>query len=293
MTKRMNMILYVLSLSLVMTGCGNNTYPNVEPVSVEADTIQTKEIEITEKEEPKVAEPEVIEPEIAETEDEEAVEEEPEPEEKKKTELEEFYEHYATPDEAKELQPPASLLTEVTDEAREEYERRKSEGIVYEPENIYNEWSELSDAEIIEIVNARYLELHNELRAQLGVAPLTETNGMHKAATIRAEEISYFWSHTRPNGTSGCDIIPWDGVSYQEYGENIVWSGGFESSINKYHVTDFYEDFADRGFKWLCNSPSHYEAIINPKSKLIGIDSYVIRYKDFIGIYTAFEFSSC
>ena len=302
--KKSFIFIFLLSLSLTLSGCGSNNSNiesvTVEPVTVEADTIQTKEIETQETIPEKVESEETVSDEI-DTEIIESEEAEIEEVESEEVDTEEVVEEdngleYATKSEINALTPPTNLLTVITDKVKEKHEAKlaeKAAGITYQPETIISDYTGYSDAEIIQIVHDRFLELHNEKRAELGVAPLTETNGMRKAATIRAEEISYFWSHTRPDGSWGPDIIPWDGLYDQEAGENIVWWSNFEGKVkDESSIEDFYISLADSGFNWLCNSPSHYEAIINPKFKVIGIDSYVVRYKDFIIVYTAFEFAS-
>ena len=188
---------------------------------------------------------------------------------------------------------------EVPKEVTEEYERRKEEGFKYEPEKVYNDYSAFSDAEIIEMVNERYLELHNEKRRELGLCELKLDDKLNSVATIRAEEASYFFNHTRPNG-KWCDIlIPWNEIEYQVTGENLSWQIQNEASILKnprsivYPGKPLYLEMTDAGFDGLCNSPKHYYNISHEEFKYIGIDSYIVRNTNGqIMIVTAFEFCS-
>lgn len=186
---------------------------------------------------------------------------------------------------------------EVPKEVNEEYERRKEEGFKYEPEKVYNDYSAFSDAEIIEMVNERYLELHNEKRRELGLSELKLDGSLNSVATIRAEEASYFFNHTRPNGKWCAVLIPWNEIEDQVAGENLEWRLKDESSILKnprsivYPGKPLYLEMADAGFEGLCNSPGHYATITHPEYKYIGIDSYIVRDKyGNIMIVTAFEF---
>ena len=188
---------------------------------------------------------------------------------------------------------------EVPEKVTEEYERRKEEGFKYEPEKVYNDYSAFSDAEIIEMVNERYLELHNEKRRELGLCELKLDDKLNSVATIRAEEASYFFNHTRPNGKYFATLIQWNGWDDLFVAENLECRFKAESSILKnprsivYPGKPLYLEMADEGFKGLCNSPPHYAAITDSQYKYIGIDSYIVRDKyGQIMIVTAFEFAS-
>lgn len=63
---------------------------------------------------------------------------------------------------------------------------------------------------------AQVIRLVNEERAKQGLAPLTQSAELTRAACVRAEEIVSKFSHTRPDGTA------WSTVSSAAYGENIA-----------------------------------------------------------------------
>ena len=94
-------------------------------------------------------------------------------------------------------------------------------------------------------------------------------------AQIRANEITEKFSHTRPDGTEGLDIIP---LSKNYAGENLSW-----------HVMDQGVDAAVEGtFTALVNSPSHLDNMIAPEYTKIGIASIEINGK----MYVAYMFSN-
>lgn len=92
------------------------------------------------------------------------------------------------------------------------------------------------------------LRLVNEIRAEVGVAPLTLDMTLCKAASMRALEMDYNneISHTRPNGTEWYTVLDFYGVSYGIGGENIGAGHRSPASIVN-------------GWK---NSPHHYENMI-------------------------------
>lgn len=63
---------------------------------------------------------------------------------------------------------------------------------------------------------SQVIQLVNEERAKHGLAPLTPSAELTRAACVRAGEIVSKFSHTRPDGTA------WSTVSSAAYGENIA-----------------------------------------------------------------------
>lgn len=282
----MKKLIAILLTMAMLTGCGTSNIDN--PVTVEAlSTVEEA------KEEPVVDE--TLQEEV--TKEEVIIEEEiEEPEVIEVEEIEE--EHELTQHEKNSLisaKMPKKIDVVLNSEedvkaAREEFNRRKEEGYVYEPENIYSESLECSDAELIEKLQEKFLELHNEERRKLGLKELKLDERLNKAAAKRAEEVSYFWAHTRPNGEIFDTVIPWDGSSLQDCGENVSWAGKYEEDFS---LETLSENVSNAAFNWLCNSPTHYENIISPNYNYIGIYSYIVRHEDgVIEVYTAFEFCS-
>lgn len=77
--------------------------------------------------------------------------------------------------------------------------------------------AEAATADQTMTMNARLLADINNLRAEQGLPALTLDNELNSFAAVRSEEITSLWSHTRPDGTSGCDMIS----SNKWRGENL------------------------------------------------------------------------
>lgn len=282
----MKKLIAILLTMAMLTGCGTSNIDN--PVTVEAlSTVEeakeepvveeTLQEEVTKEE--VIIEEEIEEPEIIEVEE---IEEEHELTQYEKNSLISKKEpknfDNITPTEAEKKA------------ALDEYNRRKEEGYVYEPENIYSESLECSDAELIEKLQEKFLELHNEERRKLGLNELKIDERLNRSAAKRAEEVSYFFTHTRSNGEIFDTVIPWDGSSLQDCGENLSWVGRYEEDFS---LETLSENVSNAAFNWLCNSPTHYENIISLNYNYIGIYSHIVHHEDgVIMVYTAFEFCS-
>lgn len=126
-----------------------------------------------------------------------------------------------------------------------------------------------------EVMDEKMLAKINELRATYDLPALNVDADLVSYAQIRANEITKKFSHTRPDGTEGLDIIP---LSRSYAGENLSW-----------HVMDQGVDAAVEGtFKALVNSPSHLENMIAPEYTKIGIASIEINGN----MYVAYMFSN-
>lgn len=101
------------------------------------------------------------------------------------------------------------------------------------------------------------LRLVNEIRAEVGVAPLTLNTTMCQAASMRAIEMDYKseLSHTRPNASSCFSALDFYGVSYSTAGENIAMGYSSPTSVVN-------------GWR---NSQGHYENMINPNYTQLGV----------------------
>lgn len=101
------------------------------------------------------------------------------------------------------------------------------------------------------------LRLVNEIRAEVGVAPLTLDTTLCQAASMRALEMDYAnkLSHTRPDGSDCFTALDFYGVSYSAAGENIAM--GYSSPTK-----------VVEGWK---NSPTHYENMINSNFTKLGV----------------------
>lgn len=126
-----------------------------------------------------------------------------------------------------------------------------------------------------EVMNEEMLNKINELRATHDLPALNVDTDLVSYAQIRANEITKKFSHTRPDGTDGLDIIP---LSRSYAGENLSW-----------HVMDQGVDAAVEGtFTALVNSPSHLENMIAPEYTKIGIASVEFNGR----MYVTYMFSN-
>ena len=101
-------------------------------------------------------------------------------------------------------------------------------------------------------------ELCNREREAMGVGELAWDDSLARAAQIRAGELVQQFSHTRPDGSSALDMIPF-GNGIRTKGENIASGFGTpESVVNG----------------WM-NSEGHRKNILNGNYSKIGVGYYV------------------
>lgn len=120
----------------------------------------------------------------------------------------------------------------------------------------------------VETINSELLNEINELRQSKGLSALTFDSSLNKIADVRAEEASSCWSHTRPNGKQGVDMISankWRGenLAYIDYCANVDLT--LEEQILA----------ASTIFHNYCASPTHYDNLIYSSFTKIGISTYV------------------
>ena len=101
----------------------------------------------------------------------------------------------------------------------------------------------------------RITELVNEHRAAAGLAPVTYSAKLSKAAQVRAVEIEQSFSHTRPDGRYFSTVFAEHGISYRYSGENIAWGQKSPEEV----VT-----------AWM-NSAGHRANILNAKFTELGV----------------------
>lgn len=101
------------------------------------------------------------------------------------------------------------------------------------------------------------LKYTNEIRAEAGVAPLVLDETLSIAASGRSAEMDYYnyFAHTRPDGSSCFNILDEVNVRWNYVGENIAWGYSTPKAVVE-------------GWK---NSPGHYENIVNPNFKKLGV----------------------
>jgi len=70
---------------------------------------------------------------------------------------------------------------------------------------------------------SQVVALINQERANYGIAPLNEYQGINQLAKVRAEEAAQVWSHTRPDGRRCFTVFSDYGLSFSAKGENLAF----------------------------------------------------------------------
>ncbi|MDK2807817.1 MAG: hypothetical protein PWP24_551 [Clostridiales bacterium] len=79
------------------------------------------------------------------------------------------------------------------------------------------------DKEQMSTFSKQVLTLVNQERKSAGLAPLTTSNSLQKAANQRAKEIATSFSHTRLDGSSSFTVLDEFSIQYRAAGENIAY----------------------------------------------------------------------
>ena len=132
--------------------------------------------------------------------------------------------------------------------------------------------SSKSDSSSVAAIDNMMLKKINELRASTGAGKLTIDPQLCEYATIRAQEASVNWSHTRPNGSQGCDMIS----SSKYRAENL--SCRTYSSFG--YTQNEQEKAAAAMFDNLKASSMHYENMTFKNFTKVGIKTYVSKTSD-------------
>ena len=125
-----------------------------------------------------------------------------------------------------------------------------------------NDLTETNEIDVA-VVENRMLELLNDLRSEVGVAPVTSNDQLKKAANIRANETEESFSHTRPDGKATFTVLEEAEVnySYRLAGENLAMGTNYLAE----------KEMAEWLFKGLKDSPGHYENMIKKDFEEVGI----------------------
>ena len=119
----------------------------------------------------------------------------------------------------------------------------------------------------------------NEERVKAGVAPLSYNTTMEKYARIKSQDMgdNNYFSHTDLNGNYITAKMKADGVSYNSWGENIAYLGGYGTD-----PTVLANQFMTN---WM-NSSGHRKNILSTDFTSIGVGVYQIGDK----VYATQEF---
>lgn len=133
-------------------------------------------------------------------------------------------------------------------------------------------------------LNSRLLQDINELRASVGLPALIMDGDLLAIAAVRSGEASALWSHTRPNGAQGCDMIS----SNKWRGENLSYV-----KYAAFNGTDGEQvTAADYMFANLKASPTHYDNMVFGSFTKIGIHTTKTTDGSGVKLTTAYMFSN-
>lgn len=112
-------------------------------------------------------------------------------------------------------------------------------------------------------VEARIIELVNELRTEQGLNTVRRNQILTDAANTRAIETETLFSHTRPDGTDPFSVLNESNTIYNYLlaGENLAMA--------TYHRSDEY--MTELIFQGWVDSEDHYATMINPDFIDIGV----------------------
>ncbi len=117
-----------------------------------------------------------------------------------------------------------------------------------QPEQNRPEQNQPGQGESNQSWEAQVLELVNQERAKAGLNALQMDERTAQAASVRAQEITRSFSHTRPDGSNFNTALQEAGVSYTAYGENIAYGQSSPQQVMN---------------QWM-NSAGHRANILNP-----------------------------
>jgi len=98
--------------------------------------------------------------------------------------------------------------------------------------------------------------LINQERAAQGLAPLQEAAALNDAANIRANELTTYYNHKRPDGAKCFTVLVENGIDYMAAGENIAY--GFATP----------EDVMSA---WMASTEGHRENILSEDFDAVGV----------------------
>ena len=136
----------------------------------------------------------------------------------------------------------------------------------------------------VNVLNNLMLQKMNELRASVGVGSLSIDPTLNSYAATRAVEATTKWSHTRPNGAQGCDMIP----PNKWRGENL----SYVTMPDFGYSQEEQEKAAQIMFDNLVASPTHYDNMTFGSFTKVGIRTNVADTGNGTRLTTAYLFSN-
>ena len=139
-------------------------------------------------------------------------------------------------------------------------------------------------AEDVSVLNSSLYSKINSLRTSQGVAALESDASLTSVAAVRSSEASVLWSHTRPNGTQGVQMLPSDEWRGENLSYVIYSSFGFSEAEQQAAADVMYGNLAA--------SPEHYSNMVFTSFTKIGISTTVTYTSQGVKLTTAYMFSN-
>ncbi|MCR5773891.1 MAG: CAP domain-containing protein [Lachnospiraceae bacterium] len=136
----------------------------------------------------------------------------------------------------------------------------------------------------VSVLNNLMLSKINDLRSSVGVGSLSTDTTLNSYAGTRSVEATTKWSHTRPNGAQGCDMIP----ANKWRGENLSYVIFPDFNYSE----EEQEEAANVMFDNLVASPTHYDNMVFGSFTKVGIRTNVANTADGVRLTTAYLFSN-
>lgn len=130
-----------------------------------------------------------------------------------------------------------------------------------------------------EKVYTEMLALVNEARRRNGLNELWYSARVHEVATLRAYELSSYYSHSRSDGRGFYTAFHDLGINYTRAGENIAYGRNMFETVEEVFVA------------WM-NSESHRENILNPDYECAGFGLCVLKVGKDTYYYWSQEFAT-
>lgn len=122
------------------------------------------------------------------------------------------------------------------------------------------------------------LNLVNAARTENGLNELWYSARVHEVSTLRAYELSSYYSHTRPDGSGFFTAFKELGLNYRKVGENIAYGRNmFETAEEVFNA-------------WM-DSPSHRENILNPNYECVAFGLCTLKVGKDTYYYWSQEFA--
>ncbi len=149
----------------------------------------------------------------------------------------------------------------------------------------------LSTKELDQIQESLMDSINATRKVQAANKTVTELSTLEKTGTVRANEITKKWSHTRPNGQSWVTVLTSYGISKNNLkaGENLA---KISMSAKSTYSSEQLEKLSKIIHQSLMDSPTHRQVILNQSYKKAGIGIYSEVKNDKLTIYITEHFKN-